>query len=196
MTTWYEIIIIGSAKAARAFLAGFEAGSGSGRVVIDASDAGIDTAHHPDSLIDRLRTGAHAAFLAPAEVAGRLLAGLTDYGRGCDLEVGSVSEVTSARFDFSVEIFSETAAAEVRLALVETPPDGVEVADYKERVQRDASARGAELYTPAHSYAFHASGRVHGNLPGVLEVHRRARNLAFVKAGEIRLETAPAALRP
>jgi hypothetical protein len=107
-----------------------------------------------------------------------------------------VSEVTSARFDFTVEIFSETAAAEVRRALVEALPDGVEIADYQEREQRDASARGVELYAPAHPYAFRARGRVRGKLPGVLEVHRRARNLAFVKAEEIHLETTPAALRP
>lgn len=189
MTPWYEIVVVGSGKVARGFVTGFEAGAGSGRAVVDAREARVALSHHPDSILDALRSGAHTAFLAPAELGRSLLAALAEYGAGCELELHSLAEVVAASFDFAVEIFSESGAAEIRLALVGTPPEGVRVDGFRERVERDTSARSAELYTPAHAYAYRATGTVVGPLEGVLEVHRRARTLAFVRAEDVALQT-------
>jgi hypothetical protein len=102
-----------------------------------------------------------------------------------------VAEIVRARLPFTAEAFSREVADTIRQELLESLPPGVERRDLHESEEQDASARGAELYTPEHAYVYRTAGNFVGPLPGIIEMRRRARNLRFVKVKALELETRP-----
>jgi hypothetical protein len=87
-------------------------------------------------------------------------------------EVKDTKKLTGVWFAFDVETANRDVAADIRRALDDLPA-GVRLADYDPRETIDPGSKGVEVYTPVHEYEFKGKGRVRGDIPGVLEMHKR-----------------------
>jgi len=188
MSVWHEIIVVGGEGPVRGFVAGFLGGRAQDEAVLFGHDVRVQAATLGGRLLELVGAGSHHALLTPAAVAGPLSAALRRTGADADLRHGGESVVVAASFAFTAEAFSREVAATVESALREAVPAGVTVEAFKEEETIDQGARGAELYAPKHAYVYRAKGRIGGDLPGVLEMRRRAEQIEFVKADGITLE--------
>ena len=189
MTAWHEIVVEGSEKVLRAFALGFASGHPGREAMLFGPD--IDLA--PSSFHERLRelfaAGSHHLLLAPAGVASELAAAIRTHGESLDLRLVGMMEIVRARLAVAAQTFSADVARRVRDELFASLPGGVVVEDLEQAEESDPSVKGTELYSPAHSYTFSASGTFVGPLPGVLEMQRRAKALEFVTVEELAVDT-------
>jgi hypothetical protein len=189
MSVWHEVVVGGGESSLRGFVAGFLAAGGTDEVVLFGRDLDVRAASLGERLRDLVGAGAHHALLAPAGVSQRLAAALASRGGEAELRFEHISEVVAAAFAFTAEAYAPEVAARIEAAFHDAVPSGVTVEAFREEEKIDQDARGAELYAPSHDYTYHAKGRVAGALAGVLELHRRAQELDFVKVEAITLET-------
>ena len=186
MSTWHEIAVEGNLAALRGFLAAFEAFTGSGALL------GVDLEIEPTGLSGRirrmLRHGEHHHVYAPDGASQKLEQVLAEHGADAELEVVGRAEVVSAGFDFSAEVYRPELVSELRSEFLSGLPEGVTLVDPVEEEEKQAGDGVPGLYDPAHEYRFRASGRIVGPFVGVLEMHRRARQLEPVTTGKMRLE--------
>ena len=193
MSVWHEIIVVGGERSLRGFLAGFVGGRALDEPILLGRDVAVESPTLTDRLRDLVGIGSSHELLAPAAVAVPLAEALRRNGADADLRFESTLEIVSAAFTFSAEAFAPDVAAKVEAALHGALPAGVKVERFEEQETTEGGARGTELSAPVHDYTYRANGRVTGDLPGVLEMHRRADLLEFVKAEAIVLETREAA---
>jgi hypothetical protein len=187
MPGWYEIVIEGAAKAARAFVIGFMAG----REVPHAVFIGDDLALEPASLGERLRelltAGSHHVFLVPEHVAAPLEAAI----RACGADVGLCIErsgpIDSVGYTFRAEAYSKDVAADIRAALIAARPPDVRIEDLSEDEERHPEAHGAEPFAPLHEYIYRASGRIVGPPDAVIPMYRDARTRDFVEISALHI---------
>jgi hypothetical protein len=95
--------------------------------------------------------------------------------------------IRSARFEFSLRIYSREHAARIRELFTALPP-GVELTSdsgFKELI--DPAAEGAHSLAPAHGYELRGEGVVEGPFEGVLSLHRICRELELIKERPLRL---------
>jgi hypothetical protein len=189
MSVWHEVVVVGGEGSLRGFVAGFLAAGGTDEVVLFGHDIDLRATSLGERLRELVGAGAHHVLLAPAGTSQRLAAALASRGSEAELRVEHLSEVDAAAFAFTAEAYAPDVAARIEAAFHEAIPSGVTVEAFREEERTDHGARGAELYAPSHDYTYRAKGRVAGALSGVLELHRRAQELDFVKAEAITLET-------
>jgi hypothetical protein len=191
MSVWYEIIVKGSEEALRGLVAGCEAALGGREAVIFGHDLDLEANRFSQRLLELFAAGSHHLVFATSILARDIAAALRSRGREVDLGLESVHEVVRVRMPFSAEAFSKEIAERIRQKLLMGLPPGVESENIEESEEQDASARGAELYTPEHAYVYRVAGAFLGPLPGIIEMHRRARDLPFTKPRALELETRP-----
>jgi hypothetical protein len=189
MTAWHEIVVEGSEKVLRAFVQGFAAGHPGREATLLGTDVDLAPAPFHERLRELFAAGGHHLLLAPATTAAGLTAAIRSHGESVGLRVVGIREVGRARLAVAIETFSVEVARRFRDELLASLPDGVVVEDLEQAEESDASAKGAELYSPAHDYTFKASGRFAGTLPGVLEMQRRAKALELVTVEALAVET-------
>jgi hypothetical protein len=188
MSVWYEIVVTGSAKSLRGFIAGFEAARDSRDVALLGKDIHFEGLPFSERLRELVLHGTPHVVIARESTAVALEPALRERGGEVGLTVSAVRVITGASFRFSARAFSPKVAQKIRNRLLEGLPDAVALEELEQREETDATSAGAELYSPVHDFVFEARGRFVGPLPGVLEMHRRARNLEFVEPGELHLE--------
>jgi len=180
MAEWHELVIEGTERTLRAFVAGFLAGRG------ERSGGGVfgsDVALEPASLGERLRglfmAGSHHVFLAPEATAVPLAQALG----ACGAELGLTPErrrrVESAKFSARAEAFSRDVAGRIRAALLDNLPAGVRAEQRSETEETHPEARGPEPFAPLHAYIYRVAVDIVGSCEGVLRVWERARTLDF-----------------
>lgn len=189
MADWHQLIITGSEKTLRGFVAGFAAASGLGEVSF-GSDLGIE----PASLASRVRelvapgAAVHSVY-APSETAARLAEALAAQGERVGLRLAAQRPVLAASFSFQAETFSKEVASAIKEQLLAGLPATVEKRDAEEEETYHPDAEGAELYAPDHPYAFRARATLRGPFSAIVELHRRARSFEHVTATPLALET-------
>jgi hypothetical protein len=188
MSVWHELIVIGSEKALRGFIAGFEAGREVRDVVMLGEDIQVEGLPFAERLRGLVGGGTPHLVIAPERSGRALAAAIETRGADAGLELRAVRVVASAHFAFKAKAFAPDVAARIRTALLGSLPEGVTVEGLRQDERLEADARGTELYSPVHDYTWEATGTFAGPLPGVLEMHRRGRNLEFVEPGELHLE--------
>jgi hypothetical protein len=191
MSVWYEIVVTGTEDAVRRFVAASERALGGREAAVFGHDLDLEASPISQRLRGLFAGGSRHVLFAASGLAERIIAGLRDRGPEVELGLESVAEIVRARLPFTAEAFSREVADAIRQELLESLPPGVERRDLHESEEQDASARGAELYTPEHAYVYRAAGNFVGPLPGIIEMRRRARNLRFVKVKALELETRP-----
>jgi len=192
MSVWHEIVITGPGKALRGFIAGFEAARDVHDVVLLGEDLGVEALPFAERLRALVGSGAHVV-VAPERSGDALVAAIGARGAEAGLELRGVRAITAARFGFTARAFAPEIAARIRGALLDSLPEGVTLEGLEQTERREADARGTELYSPVHDYTWEATGAFVGPLPGVLEMHRRAREEKFVEPEPLRLDVATTA---
>ncbi|MDD5563160.1 MAG: hypothetical protein PHQ91_05565 [Thermoanaerobaculaceae bacterium] len=192
MSVWYEITVTGKESAVRAFVAACAAGVGGREMAEFGRDLDLEPSGVSQLVRELFAKGSRHLVFAPAALAHDLELALRGRGGEADLELDGVREVVSAKVRFKASAFSRELAGRIRTDLLQALPPGVEGREIEEHEDCDPDAREAELYTPEHEYVYRASGVFSGPFPGIVEVHRRAADLPFVKLGPIELETRPA----
>jgi len=187
MAEWHELVVEGTERTLRAFVAGFLAGRGEHAGAFSAATSRSRRGRSA-SACGALRGGSHHVFLAPVPLAVPLAQALGERGRELGLAVERRRLVESARFSFRAEAFSREVAAQIRGALLTALPAGVRVEQRSEKEESHPEAHGPEPFAPLHEYIYRVSGDIVGPLEGVLEVWQRARTLEFVEAGSLHLE--------
>ena len=179
-TEWYELLIEGERDEVERRLAESRADG-----ILRGWELHLEEESWSGRLRDLLHLRSHHLVFAPG---ARALELVRELASAPGLRVEAVRRVIRASFRFTAECYNREEAGEIKGAFLSAPPPGVRVEDFTESEEVDPEARGVELYAPAHDYVYRASGRVTGPLPGVIEMHRRARRLDFVKEGRIEVE--------
>jgi hypothetical protein len=99
-------------------------------------------------------------------------------------EIKRERKIARAFFSFEFETFSREVGAGIKKIFTK-PPEGLTVKRFKPEEIIDPTARGAELYSPAHDYRFSGSGEVSGDILQLIELHRRLEENDFVKTEDI-----------
>jgi hypothetical protein len=176
MSTWQAIVVEGSERTLRAFVAGFTGDRGIDPVsVVLGDDVDLEVSSIGQWLLELVARGHHVV-LAPEPLGAALTDAIEHTGGDVGLRVERAHDVESARFGLRVETFSREVSSAVRAELDALPP-GVRVDDRHEEEESTGEPHGVELYAPLHEYTYRASGRVTGPLAGVLEVRRRLREI-------------------
>jgi len=191
MSTWYEIVVTGSAKALRGFIAGFEAARDVRDVVLLGEDLEVEGLPFAERLRGLVGGASPHLVIAPERSGHALAEALRARGTEAGVELRDVRVINGARFGFTAKAFAPDVAARIRTALLESLPEGVALEGLEQDERREVDARGVELYSPVHDYTWEARGAFAGPLPGVLEMHRRAREEKFVEPEALHLDVAP-----
>lgn len=89
--------------------------------------------------------------------------------------------VSGARFGFYLHVFSREHGASVRKLLTDLPAGARPAPETHWEETEDPSAKGDELYAPAHEYELKGEGGVEGDLLAVLEVYRKCREEELIR---------------
>jgi hypothetical protein len=190
MSVWHEIVVTGSAKALRGFIAGFEAARDVRDVVLLGEDLEVEGLPFAERLRALVGPGAPHLLIAPERSGHAIAAAIEARGAEAGLDLRSVRVIVSARFAFKAKAFAPEVAARIKTALFDSLPEGVALEGLEQEERRESEARGTELYSPVHDYTWTATGAFVGPLPGVLEMHRRARDEKFVEPQPLHLDAA------
>jgi hypothetical protein len=186
---YIEAVIEGSRGWELGFISGFLYARGLGDQFFDAEKEGFDCESLRERLQDLFRRDSGIVHLLLPE-------NLIDIVR----EAISMSEkaghpaiirherpIQSGRFGFSVRIYSREHAQRIR-ALFENLPKGLKLTNssgFKEHI--DESAKGIELYAPAHEYELKGEGTVEGELEPLILFYRSCLKEELVNHTELAL---------
>jgi hypothetical protein len=177
VSRWYELSIEGSEEALESFLANGPA--------IRGSELRLKSDSLSERLLDMLGAKTHHLLYSPGDQARMLVQALA--GRS-DFRLERLREVEGGSFSFETKAFSRDVARAIQGALRQDLPQGISLEDLQESETVEPEAKGVELYAPVHDYVYRARGTLRGDLPGVLEMHRRLTEMEFCHPGEIELE--------
>ena len=191
MSAWQQLVIEGPAHEAHGFVAGVLADAGAAPESAEWAEAlGLEHVSMRERVAAILGHGHHEVFL-PDPLADAVATALARGGATAGLSLTRRLLVVRAHFGFHAETPSREARQRIRAALVEALPPGAALEELHEDEHEDPSARGVELYAPAHEYAYRASGRITGDPGAVFAVWRRARGTDFVHLDALEVDTAP-----
>jgi hypothetical protein len=125
MSTWYEIVVTGSAKVLRGFIAGFEAGRDVSDLVLLGEDLEVEGLPFAERLRGLVGGGPPHVVIAPERSGHALTEALKARGSEAELELRDVRVISGARFGFTARAFAPEVAARIRTALLESLPSGV-----------------------------------------------------------------------
>lgn len=181
MATFFELVIKGDDRDVIPYLSGFAA-SARARGMYFAEEAGL----HVPALRSRiLHLGEVNHVICTEALRGVVHDALAKAAPRYHFEIKDERRVERATFAFKVETPSLQIAKAVQAAVAKLPR-GVAVTDFVQHEELDPSAKGAEVYSPAHDYFYTAKGNVEGDI-GVIEFRQKLSSIDFVKCDEIEL---------
>ena len=185
MAHYYEIIIHGDDRELTAYLTGYAAAGGVGRVLF-AEDAGF----HVKELRERIKHhGEVQHIISDASHRSRLHAALEAAAPRYRFEIKEERKIERAYFHFEFETPSRKVADSIKRVFA-TLPAGVTVTDYAPEEIIDPKASGAELYSPEHAYVFRGEGVLEGDVFGVVDVRATLCDIEFMRCDEIEVHHA------
>ncbi len=182
MSAWYEMVIEGKEEDVRDLLPGV-ATDGERTYWDDELD--LHAGPFPDRIRELLGARTHHLLFVPGTQVGPLVRAIQ--GKP-DISLERVREITRGRFAFEAKAYSPEVAAKIKQALHAPLPPGVVLEAFEEEEDVDPSAKGVELYSPAHDYVYRCHGIFSGTPPGIFEIHRALQALDFVHQEKLELE--------
>lgn len=179
-----ELDLKGATEVGIAFVEGFRLATPEAEKVWYSHWEPLKSAGWLESLRERL--GARVRVVLPATMADRIEAALDAHPR-VELGLERRRTIRDAVFEFDYTCYSRDDATSIRRLIEENLPDGLELEDYQVEEKEDPSAKGVELYSPAHEYELSGSGRYHGTVPAVFEMVHRLSDQEFIHNGDITL---------
>jgi len=181
MATYYEIIIKGNDDAVRSYLRGFLAG----RDVTTGFYFTSDYPFHLPHLRELIKFhGEVVHLICKGSLRTTVVAALKKASEG--FEVKDTKKLTAVWFAFDYETANRDAAAEIRRALANLA-GGVELVDHDSKETVDPGAKGVEVYTPTHEYELKGKGQIRGEVPGVLDMHKRLSDIETFRVDRIEI---------
>jgi hypothetical protein len=181
MSHYAEFVIHGNAREIVAYLKGFAAGSGLERAFVFAAEAGF----HIGALRERIKHhGDVTHVICDAPHRDRLRAAIKQAPPPFEFDIKEERKIERAYFPFSFETPNRKTAEMIK-AVLGSLPKGVKAADYSPHEVTDPSARGPEVYSPAHEYTFSGRGVIEGDVLGVVETRHALMDIEFTKCDEI-----------
>jgi len=186
MKTYVEMIIEGPEEYARGYVRGFVAARGSHAEVIFDDEVGIDV----DDIVQKI-TGAlglsrkvvHS--IVDADTAA-LVREAIGSARDVPLNVRSERTIDRARFEYKFEIFNRE-QGELVVKAFKNLPTGVALIGHDLHVKEDPSARGQELYSPAHEYSVTGHGAAEGPIDKIIWLYKELTSVEQLTAENITL---------
>jgi hypothetical protein len=86
--------------------------------------------------------------------------------------IKSERKIRNASFRFEFKAYARKFADEIK-AIVNNLPPGLALGDYKPEETEDKNAKGVELYSPEHEFTFKGSGKVSGEVPGLIDTWKK-----------------------
>jgi len=181
MAVYHEIIIKGNYDAVRCYLRGFLAG----RDVKSGYYFGGEWPFQLHFLRELIKFhGEVTHLLCTGSLKPTVVSAIKKADD--DFEVKETRKVTAVAFDFDFRTANRKVADTVKGAL-EKLPRGVKLVDYEPKEIVDPGAKGVEVYTPAHEYEFKGKGRIRGEVPGVLDMHKRLSDIESFRLDKIEI---------
>lgn len=181
--TYYEIIIKGDDELARAYVEGWFIG----RDIKDGYEFGEDEAldlGHVRNLIKYHGSVLH--MICESSLRGELKRAIRQAPEEYEFEIVESRLIQRACFKFEFSTANRRVAGQIK-RIFSTLPEGVRAVDYQPKEIVDPSARGAEMYSPAHAYEFKGKGSIEGDPDGVYDVHVRMDDHQLIKVRDIEL---------
>ncbi|NOZ80009.1 MAG: hypothetical protein GXP48_12690 [Acidobacteria bacterium] len=180
--TFVELEITGPADQAAGFVEGFRVAHHGNVGVWYAGQENVEL----ESLMDGIKSklDLEQRIILPKQFGERIQRALEDSKR-LKIRVTSIREIERAELEFRYEVFSREEAASIRSMIEENLPENVELEDYTTHETVDEDAKGVELYGPVHDYILKGSGRLNGDVPGIIEMAHRLTGHDFIKTGKI-----------
>src|SRR6266545_769199 len=162
MSAWYEMVIEGKEEDIRELLPGVATEGGR---PFWGDELELHAGSFPDRIRELLGARTHHLLFVPGTQMGPLVRAIQ--GKP-EISLERVREITKA--------------------LHAPLPPGVVLERCEEEEDVDPSAKGVELYSPAHDYVYRCHGTFSGTPPGIFEIHRALQALDFVHQEELELE--------
>jgi hypothetical protein len=179
---WYELLIEGTGDRVDAIVSDRPSDE---RGIFRGEDLALHAGTFPERILELLGAKTHHLLFAPMDPARELIRRIeTDP----ELRLERVREVRGASFAFEAEAYSHPVAEKIKKALHDDLPAGVSLLDCVESEEHDPSAKGVELYSPAHAYTYRATGRFTGPPPGIFTLHQRMQDIDFVKEKALEID--------
>ena len=180
--TFVELEIEGPAGEAVGFVEGFRLAHWGEAGVWYATQENVELESFLDGIRSKLELERHV--ILPKRLAERIKAAL-ESSKTLKIRVASMREIEHAELELHYEVFSRAEAAAVRPLVEDDLPKGVQLQGYKTHETVDEDAKGVELYGPVHDYTLKGSGRLTGDVPGVIKMARRLMGHDFIKTRKI-----------
>ena len=185
MAHYYEIIIHGDDRELTAYLTGYGAAGGVGRLIF-AEEAGFKV----KELRERIKHhGEVRHVISDAAHRSRLHAALEAAAPRYHFEIKEERKIERAYFHFEFETPSRGVADSIKKVFGRLPA-GVTVTDYSPEEIIDPKASSAELYAPEHEYVFRGEGVIEGDVFGVIDAHAALADIEFTRCDEIEVHHA------
>ncbi|MBI4721289.1 MAG: hypothetical protein HY770_08750 [Chitinivibrionia bacterium] len=181
---YYELILDGDEKVARAYLEGFLKGKNIRSGVLFCKDHHICSEHH---VLGINFTHGHTHVICLAGIRAAIRSALKRVPDELPLKLASERAIRAIVFPFKFNTFTRDIGVTLK-RMFHNPPKGVMIGDFEEHEEIDPDARGVEQYAPLHDFRYHGSGTVTGNVEQVLFFHKKMKEAEFVDVGDVRLE--------
>ena len=180
MAHYYEFIIHGDDRELTAYLTGYGAAGGVGRVLF-AEESGFKV----KGLRERLKHhGEVRHVICDASHRSRVHAALEAAAPRYQFEIKEERKIERAYFHFEFETPSRKVADRIKKVFAGLPT-GVVVTDYAPEEIIDPKATSAELYSPEHEYVFRGEGVIEGDVFGVIDARATLCDIEFTSCDEI-----------
>jgi len=185
--TFYEIVVQGSPKMTRGFLAGLVIGAGHASTVIFHHDARIYEESAWEKLTELIRPQLRDIHLV-ADAATRRL--LVKQSQRIEQEIGlsvvASRYIRSAKLPFCFKAYARRYGVEI-MAKLHSLPAGLRLVDFETDEKINPSAVGIEAYTPVHDYEIEGQGNVVGRVDLVVQARQELDSHPLIEPGIIKL---------
>jgi hypothetical protein len=181
---YYELILDGNEKIARAYLEGFLRGKNIRSGILFCKDHPICSEHHILGL-EFIHGRTHMICLAGIRAAIR--SAVKRAPEELSLKLAAERAIRNIAFTFKFETFNKDIGAKLK-RLFHNPPKGVTVGGLEEHEEIDPSAKGVERFAHLHDFRFHGSGKVTGDVEQVLFFHKKMKDMELVVVSDVSLE--------
>ena len=182
--TYREIIVRGDEKIMKGFLVGYCTSNRIKSGLVLARDHDINR-HH---LREILRFRPHYLHLVVRSDHYRALAStLRRVEKELNMTVISDRAIRRAWLEYDFETFNRRVARTIKRFFANLP-EGIKRTGRKHEEHVDPHAKGVEMYSPAHDYAFRGKGQLTGDLERLLRLHPKMKAHEFIDVGDINLK--------
>ncbi len=179
-----EMELHGPSDQAVAFIDGFRHAAGARGPIWFAGRERIKLDDFLDTLRQTLQRGTHV--ILRKQTAQRIAEALAE-STLLSIKVESIEEIDYCELSFEYRCYSQGDGCDVRRVVEQDLPEEVRLEGYRHEEEIDESAKGPELYSPAHHYTLHGRGRYVGPVAGIIEMAHRLTDQDFIHPAKIRL---------